>query len=129
MAKTRSKVSGLSSVSCSRAASLKRWAWLLSFMEFEPWVRVACKRFGNGQDYIAKPIDDCHAPGQGTGLCAHREELPMRALILAALAVLAFATTADARSRGGHYVGGHGSSHRGGHYVSATGSHHYRHRR
>lgn len=45
------------------------------------------------------------------------------------LALMLISSAAAARSHGGHYIGGHGSSHRGGHYVSATGSHHYRHHR
>jgi hypothetical protein len=32
-------------------------------------------------------------------------------------------------NQGGHYVGGHGSSHRGGHYVNSRTHNHYTHHR
>lgn len=47
--------------------------------------------------------------------------------ILAIVAALALTSAADAR--GGHYVGGHGSSHKGGHYVNRATGNHYRHHR
>ena len=49
--------------------------------------------------------------------------------IAAGLALMLLASTADAHGHGGHYVGGHGSSHRGGHYVNAWGGQHYSHHR
>ncbi len=34
-----------------------------------------------------------------------------------------------ALASGGHYAGGHGSSHKGGHYVNARTNNHYQHRK
>ncbi len=43
---------------------------------------------------------------------------------IALLIISALASTA-AMARGGHYAGGHGSSHKGGHYVNARTGNHY----
>ncbi len=54
----------------------------------------------------------------------------MKAIILGAALTLALATGAQASRysyMGGHYSGGHGSSHRGGHYVNARTGNHYTH--
>lgn len=65
----------------------------------------------------------------------------MKSLLLAALAAVALvALPAEARShggshahygnQGGHYVGGHGSSHKGGHYKNPrTHDHYTRHKK
>ena len=60
--------------------------------------------------------------------------------LLVGVFALAFALPVFARShghhhrewrdnRGGHYVGGQGSSHRGGHYVNRLTENHYSHHR
>jgi len=50
-------------------------------------------------------------------------------LFVAALLCLSFAISTIAEARGGHYSGGHGSSHKGGHYKNArTGDHYESHK-
>lgn len=44
-------------------------------------------------------------------------------IILAVCAAIAFPV--GALARGGHYAGGHGSSHKGGHYKNARTGDHY----
>ncbi|SAL19402.1 hypothetical protein AWB71_00935 [Caballeronia peredens] len=45
--------------------------------------------------------------------------------IIAALICASFIVPAIAEARGGHYAGGHGSSHKGGHYKNARTGDHY----
>lgn len=49
--------------------------------------------------------------------------------LIAALIFLSFAVSTLAEARGGHYAGGHGSSHKGGHYKNARTGDHYESRR
>jgi hypothetical protein len=49
--------------------------------------------------------------------------------LIAALLCLAFITPAIAEARGGHYSGGHGSSHKHGTYKNASTGDQYRSRR
>lgn len=56
----------------------------------------------------------------------------MKAGLLFIIFVIATSSPALARGRsygyqGGHYSGGHGSSHKGGHYVNARTGNHYTH--
>lgn len=48
---------------------------------------------------------------------------------IAAILVFALAAPAIALARGGHYSGGHGSSHKGGHYTNARTHDHYEKRK
>lgn len=48
--------------------------------------------------------------------------------ILALLLCTAIATPTIALASGGHYAGGHGSSHKGGHYKNARTGDHYERR-
>jgi hypothetical protein len=48
--------------------------------------------------------------------------------IIAILLCVAMAAPAVAVARGGHYAGGHGSSHKGGKYKNARTGDHYEHR-
>ena len=45
------------------------------------------------------------------------------------LALTTFGQHRHYANQGGHYVGGHGSSHKGGHYVNARTGNHYTHHR
>lgn len=47
----------------------------------------------------------------------------------AALLAIALAVPILASARGGHYTGGHGSSHKGGHYSNARTHNHYEKRK
>jgi hypothetical protein len=47
--------------------------------------------------------------------------------VVVALVIALTSGTVEARGQGGHYVGGHGSSHKGGHYVNPRTGNHYTH--
>ncbi|WP_158647079.1 hypothetical protein [Paraburkholderia azotifigens] len=49
--------------------------------------------------------------------------------IFATLLVISFLAPLVAEARGGHYAGGHGSSHKGGHYKNARTGDHYEKRK
>lgn len=48
--------------------------------------------------------------------------------ITIALFTLAILAPTASFARGGHYIGGHGSSHKGGHYSNPRTGNHYEHR-
>ncbi|WP_438391115.1 hypothetical protein [Caballeronia sp. DA-9] len=45
--------------------------------------------------------------------------------VIALILAVAVATPALVFARGGHYSGGHGSSHKGGHYMNLRTNNHY----
>lgn len=50
-------------------------------------------------------------------------------ILVATLICLSLVVSSIAKARGGHYAGGHGSSHKGGHYKnSRTGDHYESHK-